>query len=156
MFGGRPTRVNIHMSSSSLPSMQRPWRFTHCGGMGELFKKCWITTWSISPLWIIKLYCNKGGQMWKGEHDLLLLGEIVWKYGMGIHKHYGPHFVIGVKSIACKRWCKRWHHHYMGLRRNKMSSMQGKDISGWSHNCVLFTMNWKLHIPYDEWPSNSK
>jgi hypothetical protein len=43
--------VNIHVSSNSSPSMQRPWRLTHCGGMGELFKKCWSTTWNAPPLW---------------------------------------------------------------------------------------------------------
>jgi hypothetical protein len=28
------------VSSNSLPSTQRPWKHTHCGGMGELFEKC--------------------------------------------------------------------------------------------------------------------
>jgi hypothetical protein len=48
--------VNIQVSSNSLPSTQKPWRHIHCGGMGELFEKCWITTWSIPPLLIIVLY----------------------------------------------------------------------------------------------------
>ncbi len=51
--------ANIQVLSSSLPTTQRPWRFTHCGGMGELFKKCWITTWSTPPLWIMKPYYHK-------------------------------------------------------------------------------------------------
>jgi hypothetical protein len=29
------------------------------------------------PLLIIVPYCDKGGHIWKGEHNLLLLGEIV-------------------------------------------------------------------------------
>ncbi len=32
--------ANIQVSSNSLPSTQKPWRHTHCGGMGELFEKC--------------------------------------------------------------------------------------------------------------------
>jgi hypothetical protein len=43
--------VNIHVSSNSSPSMQRPWRLTHCGGMGQLFKKCWSITQNTPPLW---------------------------------------------------------------------------------------------------------
>jgi hypothetical protein len=27
------------MSSSSLPSIQKPWRLTHCDGMGHVLKK---------------------------------------------------------------------------------------------------------------------
>jgi len=53
--------------------MQRPWRLTHCGGMGKFFKKCWVTTQSTPPLWIIEPYYDKGGWIWKGKHDLLLL-----------------------------------------------------------------------------------
>ncbi len=49
---------------------------THYGGMEELFEKCWITTQSALPLLIIVLYYNKGGSIWKGEHDSPL-GEIV-------------------------------------------------------------------------------
>jgi hypothetical protein len=30
--------INIQVSSSFLPSMQRPWRLTHCGRMKELSK----------------------------------------------------------------------------------------------------------------------
>jgi hypothetical protein len=36
-------------------------------------------------------------------------------------------FVIGVKLGVCKRW----HHHCMGLPRNKMPPMQGKCIVRW-------------------------
>jgi len=62
------------MSSNSLPSTQKPWRLTHCDGMGELFKKCWITTQNTpmdnqTLLW-------QGGWIWKGQHDLFLLGKI--------------------------------------------------------------------------------
>jgi len=40
--------------------MHRPWKPTHCGGMGELIKKFWISTQSIPPSSIIKPYCKKG------------------------------------------------------------------------------------------------
>jgi hypothetical protein len=46
--------MNIQVSSNSLASTKRPWRHTHCVGMGELFEKCWITTQIITPLLIIK------------------------------------------------------------------------------------------------------
>ncbi len=69
--------ANIQVLSNSLPSKQRPWSHTHCGGIGELFEKCWITTQSIPPLWIIIPYCGQGVQIWKGEHDLSPLSEIV-------------------------------------------------------------------------------
>jgi hypothetical protein len=29
------------------------------------------------PLWIIILYCNKGGHIWKGKHNLSPLKEIM-------------------------------------------------------------------------------
>jgi hypothetical protein len=44
---------------------------------GELFKKCWITTQNTPPLLIIIPYCNKGAQIWKGEHDLSPLSKIL-------------------------------------------------------------------------------
>jgi hypothetical protein len=74
------TYINIQVSSDSLLSTQRPWRHTHCGGMVELFEKCWITTRNTPPLWILVLYCDKGGWIWKDEHNLSLLGEIVWSW----------------------------------------------------------------------------
>jgi hypothetical protein len=69
--------VNIQVSSNSLPSTQKPWRHTHCGGMGEVFEKCWIIARNTPPLLIIISYCGKGGQIWKGEHNLLPLGKIM-------------------------------------------------------------------------------
>jgi hypothetical protein len=39
MFGKNVDLLNIQMSSSSLPSIQKPWRLTHCDGMGHVSKK---------------------------------------------------------------------------------------------------------------------
>jgi hypothetical protein len=47
---------------------------------GGTFKKCWITSWNISPLLIIIPYCKKVSWIWKGEHDLSPLGEIMWSW----------------------------------------------------------------------------
>jgi len=49
------------VSSNSLPYTHRTWRHTHYGGMGELFKKCWITTQNTPPLLVIIHYYDKGG-----------------------------------------------------------------------------------------------
>ncbi len=53
------------MSSNSLPSTQRlyvVWKhITHCGGMGELFEKCWITP--IMDNYTL-LWSNMEGQTW--------------------------------------------------------------------------------------------
>ncbi len=51
-----------------------------CGGLGELFEKCWITTQSTPPLLVIIPYCNNASRIWKGEHNLLPLGKIVWSW----------------------------------------------------------------------------
>jgi len=59
--------ANIHVPSNSLPSMYRPWRHTHYGGMGKPFKKCWSTTQNILPLWLIAFYCDKGGPDMEGQ-----------------------------------------------------------------------------------------
>jgi serine/threonine protein kinase len=45
---------------------------------------------------------------------------------------------------------------YMGLPRSKMPSTQGKCAGGWPHNRLLFIMNWKLNIPFNQWPNNIK
>jgi hypothetical protein len=44
----------------------------------------------------------------------------------------------------------------MGLPRNKMPSTQRKCIGGWPKNCFLFTLNWEMEIPLNEWPHNTK
>jgi hypothetical protein len=43
-----------------LAMYSKPWRLTHCGGMGACFEKCWITIPNIHPLWIIECYYGKG------------------------------------------------------------------------------------------------
>jgi hypothetical protein len=32
-----------------LPMHSKPWRLTHCGGMGACFEKCWITIPNTHP-----------------------------------------------------------------------------------------------------------
>jgi hypothetical protein len=55
----------------------KPWRLTHCGGMGTCFEKCWIIIPNIHPLWIIECYYGKGGLIWKGENELSPSGEMM-------------------------------------------------------------------------------
>ncbi len=95
--------VNIQMSSNSLPSTERPWKHTHCGGIGELFEKCWITTWGTSPLWMIVPYHGKGGWIWKGEYDLSPLGKFLWSW-------HGHSYTLRMKYIIvefCTTTCPR-------------------------------------------------
>ncbi len=63
--------ANIQVSSNPLPSTKRPWKYTHCGGMGERFQKCSITTWSTSPIMDNDILLRQGGLDMEGQTQLV-------------------------------------------------------------------------------------
>jgi serine/threonine protein kinase len=155
---------HIHVSSNSLPFTQRTWRHTYCGGMKGLFEKCWTTTWSTPPLWIIIPYCGKGpnmeGRTWlvtfKQNHAKLAWAFInimnVIHHSRILHNDLSKDNImlqilpnkLDVVYMGMCNWgevgtCKRWYHHCMGLQRSKMPPMQKKCIGGLPH--IYFCYN---------------
>ncbi len=67
-----------------MPSMQKPWRHTNCGGIEARLKRCWSTTMAkIDPLTI--------GSFCKGEGWILSFINVLWhldKHGWNWLGHF--------------------------------------------------------------------